>query len=83
MRGSYSEFFLQCESFRGILLYRPTPLDLWLSTTHPPDIGLLDHEANSHPELGLADLMDHLAEKYPNGAEGGSPHGTDPEPKAA
>jgi type IV secretory pathway VirB4 component len=74
VRGSFSEFFLQSESFKGVLLYRPTPLDLWLSTTHPPDIELLNREAAGNPGYDLVALMDHMATRFPNGAEGGPTH---------
>jgi len=71
VRGSYSEFFLHSETIKGVFIYRPTPLELWLSTTHPPDNSLLDEETKAHPELSFHDLMDHMARKYPNGAEAG------------
>lgn len=71
VRGTYSEFFLQCESIRSLLIYRPTSLELWLSTTHPPDIELLNQERAAHPEMNLTDLMLYLAKTYPAGAEGG------------
>jgi hypothetical protein len=70
VRGAYSEFFLQCETVRGVLLYRPTPLELWLSTTHPPDTALLDDVKAAHPEFTLTELMKYMAAKYPGGAEG-------------
>ena len=41
VRGEFSEFFLHSETLRGTFRYRPTPLELWLSTTHPPDLALL------------------------------------------
>ncbi len=71
VRGNYSEFFLQSETVRGVLLYRPTPLELWLSTTHPPDIQLLRQTETEHPDWTLTKLVTHLAENYPTGAEGG------------
>ncbi len=67
-RGSFAEVFVQSKTIRGVLLYRPTPLELWLCTTHPPDITLLEQEKAANPEMDLAQLMDHLAEKYPHGA---------------
>lgn len=70
VRGSFSEFYLHSESIKALLLYRPTPLELWLSTTHPPDTELLDKEAKANPHLDLPQLMDHMAAKYPQGAEG-------------
>src|SRR4029077_4180412 len=70
VRGSFSEFYLHSESIKGTLLYRPTPLELWLSTTHPPDNELLENKAKKHPEFSLRELMDHMAKHYPHGAEG-------------
>ena len=71
VRGTYSEFYLQCESVRGVFLYRPTPLELWLSTTHPPDIALIHKTQAEHPNWTLMDLMKYLSSNYPDGAEGG------------
>jgi type IV secretory pathway VirB4 component len=71
LRGDYSEFFLQSETIKGVLLYRPTPLELWLSTTHPPDIALLEKTRESNPGWSLKELMIYLSQTYPNGSEGG------------
>ena len=70
-RGRYSEFYLTSESVRGLFMYRPTPLELWLSTTHPPDLELISAEKIRNPEMGFPRLMQYLAWKYPYGAEGG------------
>ena len=72
VRGSYSEFFLQSESIRGVLLYRPTPLELWLATTHPPDVSSLERLRVQHPDWNLNTLMNYLASHLPDGAEGES-----------
>jgi hypothetical protein len=71
IRGEYSEFYLHSETIRGILRYRPTPHELWLSTTHPPDQALLERIRTEHPEWTLAQLVDDLAKRYPLGAEAG------------
>lgn len=70
VRGAYSEFFLQSETVRGTLRYRPTPLELWLSTTHPPDFELLEKVRSERHNLSLQELMAYMAEHYPQGAEG-------------
>lgn len=70
VKGAFSEFYLHSESIKGVLIYRPTPLEYWLSTTHPPDNALLLKEKETHPELNLSDLMDHMANLYPHGSEG-------------
>ena len=70
VRGQYSEFFLHSESIKGVLVYRPTPLELWLSTTHPADSALLEKVTLAHPEWNLGQLMDYLALNHPQGAEG-------------
>jgi len=72
IRGQYSEFYLQSESMKGVFLYRPTALELWLSTTHPPDVELLEKERIKRPDRSLFDLMKFMAAHYPNGAEGGA-----------
>jgi hypothetical protein len=71
--GSYSEFYLHSESIKSVLIYRPTSLELWLSTTHPPDLNLLEKTACLNPEWNLFQLMDFMAETYPQGAEMGRP----------
>lgn len=77
LRGSYSEFFLQSETIKGVLLYRPTPLELWLSTTHPPDLSLINTIQREHPDWTLKAVMSHLAHEYPTGSEGGQIEDTD------
>ena len=69
VKGSFSEFYLHSESIKGVLVYRPTPLEYWLSTTHPPDNALLKEEAEKYSDMKLAEIMDHMAAHYPNGAE--------------
>jgi hypothetical protein len=69
VRGAYSEFFLHSESVKSVLIYRPTALELWLSTTHPPDLKLLEQESNAHPDWSLSDLVEYMAKTYPGGAE--------------
>jgi conjugal transfer ATP-binding protein TraC len=70
VKGVYSEFYLHSEYIKGILIYRPTPLEYWLSTTHAPDNALLAKESAKLPNLNLSNLMDHMAAHFPNGAEG-------------
>ena len=69
LRGEYSEFYLHTETMKGTLRYRPTPLELWLSTTHPPDLAVLQETQKKNPTWNLSELMDHLASEYPAGAE--------------
>jgi type IV secretory pathway VirB4 component len=71
VRGSFSEFYLHAESIRGVFRYCPTPHELWLSTTHPPDQALFTETSSSHPDWDLPQLIDFLAEQYPEGAERG------------
>jgi type IV secretory pathway VirB4 component len=70
LRGEYSQFYLQSEEIKGALVFRLTSLELWLSTTHPPDLALMNNVAKAHPEYSLAELMEHLARTHPYGAEG-------------
>ena len=69
VRGAYSEFYLHSETIKGVLVYRPTPLQLWLSTTHPADIELLSKISRDHPDFDLKTLMEYMALHYPRGAE--------------
>jgi len=56
LRGVYSEFYLQSETIRGVFRYRPTPLELWLSTTHPPDNALLEKKWKEHPYFSCKEI---------------------------
>ncbi len=67
-RGSFAEVYVQSKTLRGVVRYRPTPLELWLCTTHPPDMVLLEREKKAHPEFDLYALMDHMATEFPGGA---------------
>jgi type IV secretory pathway VirB4 component len=69
VRGVFSEFYLHSESIKATLVYRPSALELWLATTHPPDQALLESEAKSNSHLSFKDLMQHMAKNFPNGAE--------------
>jgi type IV secretory pathway VirB4 component len=71
VRGCYSEFYLHSETIRGVFRYRPTPHELWLSTTHPPDQGLFAETREKNPDWELPKLIDYLASHYPEGAEAG------------
>ncbi len=71
VRGDYSEFFLQSETVKGVLLYCPTALELWLSTTHPPDLELIEKVHKENPNWNLTELMTYMATTHPKGSEGG------------
>lgn len=72
VQGEFSEFYLHSESVKSILIYKPTPLELWLSTTHPPDNELLQAQWKENPSFSLVEIMDHMAKRFPHGAP--APH---------
>jgi conjugal transfer ATP-binding protein TraC len=69
VQGSYSEAFLMCESKKSIVVIESTPHEYWLATTAPKDITLMEKESELHPEFSEMEMIFHLAEKHPNGAD--------------
>lgn len=67
IKGKYSESFLMCEDFKGIVSIEATPLEYWLATTDPKDFSLMTQIEESLGLKGEA-LLRHLAEKFPKGA---------------
>lgn len=66
--GSYSEGFLMCEGKKSVVVVECTPYEYWLATTAPKDLALMDSEKEKYPELNQMELIFHLAEVYPQGA---------------
>ena len=71
-KGKYSEAFLVSGSeHRTVAVVEPTPLELWIATTDPRDLSLIDSYAEAHPELSRLKVLRELSEKYPHGVAGG------------
>lgn len=71
-RGSYSEAFLMAEDQRAVVAIESTPLEYWLATTDPRDLGQIDSRKRLTPELSNLEILKALAVQYPRGvaAEG-------------
>lgn len=64
-KGNYSEAFLLAQKDRTVVVVESTPLEYWIATTDPKDIGMIEktHTAGkSH-----IDLLLELSKAYPKG----------------
>ena len=68
VKGQFSEAFLVCEDKKAVVSVESTPFEYWLATTDPKDFGLLKQEQSATGKEGLP-LIEHLAEKFPMGAQ--------------
>ncbi|MCO5143631.1 MAG: ATP-binding protein [Oligoflexia bacterium] len=66
-KGEYSQSYLMCEDKKSVVSIESTPLEYWLATTDPQDYILLKKEQEA-TNLSNYDLLKHLSEKYPQGA---------------
>ncbi len=67
-KGIYSEAFLLAgPEKRTVAVVEPTPLELWIATTDPRDLAMIDKLKLEHPELTQIEILKLLAEKYPRG----------------
>lgn len=71
-RGVYSEAFLMAEDQRSVVAIESTPLEYWLATTDPRDLGKIDSEKTATKNLTNLEVLKSLAVKHPKGmaAEG-------------
>lgn len=67
-KGKYSEGFLMSASDRAVVVVEATPIELWLSTTHPKDLALIEKVGAESPDLTPFEVLESLAKKYPTGA---------------
>ncbi|MCB0444907.1 MAG: hypothetical protein KDC68_04495, partial [Gelidibacter sp.] len=59
---------LICENKKSVVVVECTPYEYWLATTAPKDLALMDSERAKNPNLDQMQLISHLAETYPQGA---------------
>jgi hypothetical protein len=72
-KGKCSEAFLLAgNSLHAVTVIEPTPLELWLATTDPRDLGLIERTTREHPERSRFEILRLLSEKYPHGAARGA-----------
>ena len=67
-KGEFSEAFLIAGSNkRTVAVIEPTPLELWISTTDPRDLTLIEKTKQEYPDLSQLEILKTLANKYPRG----------------
>lgn len=67
-KGEYSEAFLVAGHNHAVAVIEPTPLELWIATTDPRDLSLIERFRREHPELSQIEVLKRLAELHPKGA---------------
>jgi conjugal transfer ATP-binding protein TraC len=72
-KGVYSEAFLVAgPDRRAIIVITPTPLELWIATTDPRDLILIEKTKRENPDLAQIEVLQMLADKFPHGASKGT-----------
>lgn len=66
-RGSYSEAFLMAEDHRAVVAIESTPLEYWLATTDPRDLGKIEVEKSKHPSYSNLEILKKLSSLHPKG----------------
>ncbi|MGK5085731.1 ATP-binding protein [Bdellovibrionota bacterium FG-1] len=66
-RGLYSEAFLIAQKERIVAVIESTPLEYWIATTDPKDLGKIEDESRNEPDTDPVEILKRLAEKYPRG----------------
>lgn len=67
-KGEYSEAFLMSNKERALAVIEATPIEMWLATTHPKDLALVEEMEARFPELSKFEILKKLAKEYPRGA---------------
>lgn len=66
-KGLYSEAFLVAGENRTVAVIQPTPLELWIATTDPRDLSVIEKTKHLNPNLSQLEILKLLAKKYPQG----------------
>ena len=68
--GHYSEtYLLSGQNHRSVVNVEPTPLELWLATTNPRDLKVIELEKQKYPEKSQLEILKSLAEKFNHGIQ--------------
>lgn len=67
VKGEYSELLVQFSSKHLILRIKPSPLEYWVATTHPPDLEEEQKLSQTKLHTTKLDLLLELAERFPKG----------------
>ena len=70
-KGAYSEVFLIAGSERTVAVVEGTPLELWIATTDPRDLSLVDARRAARPDQPLVRILEDLARDFPRGVSAG------------
>lgn len=66
-KGRYSQAFLMAQKNRTVVQIESTPLEYWIATTDPRDLGEVEALLNEKPALSNLERLQILAEKFPTG----------------
>ncbi len=66
-KGRYSQAFLMAQKNRSVIQIESTPLEYWIATTDPRDLGQVEKLQKEKPDLSNFDLLTILSEKFPTG----------------
>ena len=74
--GFYSETFIKFDQQAAIAKLEPSPLEYWIATTDPIDVSEEIKLREFLPGISDLELLEKLAEKFPNGVQKGEgdPH---------
>lgn len=67
-KGEFSEAFLLAgPDRRTVAVIEPTPLELWIATTDPRDLTVIENMRLQNPKLSQLEILKILSEKFPKG----------------
>lgn len=66
-KGSYSEAFLLAQKDRAVVVVEASPLEYWIATTDPKDLGAIERQQKEAPDQSHIETLKSLASKYPKG----------------
>ena len=69
-QGHYSQgYLISGPKNRAVVTVEPSPLELWIATTNPKDLKLIEERKERFPDLSQMEILEALSEEYPHGAE--------------
>jgi type IV secretory pathway VirB4 component len=66
-RGVYSQAFLIAEKNRSVVVTESLPLEYWIATTDPRDLGVIEKCESETPALSRIETILKLSQTYPRG----------------
>ncbi len=74
-KGKFSEAFLMAEDKRQVVRIESTPLEYWLFTSDPADLGMIEKVKTQNTAFSDLEVLRFCANLYPEGASLGSKKG--------